>query len=73
MNREGFTFRSEVCDKSCGTNHKAGIHRYKLQDIPTITKEIRDNDTLPPIKTAEGRWIPNPIYKKETIPRYAQA
>jgi FAD synthase len=30
MNREGFVIKSEVCDHSCGTNHKAGVHRYRL-------------------------------------------
>ncbi len=67
MNHEGFTFESQVCNGACGFKHKAGVHMYRIETIPTRTVEIRDNDTLSPIKI-DGRWVPQPVYKKETVP-----
>ena len=64
MNREGFVIESEVCH--CERKHRAGVHKYRLVDVPKHEVEIRDNDVLPPIKV-EGRWVPRPVYRKEIV------
>jgi len=68
MTHEGFTISSQVCDKKCGFNHKAAVHMYRLENVPTRNVEIRDNDALPPIKNAQGQWVPQPVFREEIIP-----
>lgn len=36
LNREGYTFESKKCDKSCGTSHTSSIHMYRMLGKPVV-------------------------------------